>query len=153
MKITENFTMEAMTDSEIAERNGIENYPDQRSLGNLIRLAHSLQEIQDLINAPLIIISCYQCQEVERILNRKLDNWISDSQQTKGNAANIRAHGFGTPYQLCETIINSPIKFDQLILEYNKWVRFGLNDGKWRNQVMTSVYVDGETVYYSGLRQ
>ncbi len=153
MKITENFTMEELTHSGIAERNGIQNYPDQKALGNLVRLANSLQEIRGLINSPLTVNSGFRCQDVERILKKKPDDWISHSQHTKGNAADIRSHVFGTPYKLAETIINSPVKFDQLILEFNSWVHFGLSDGKWRNQVLTAMWVDGEVVYYSGLRQ
>ena len=153
MKITENFTMEELTDSGIAERNGIENYPNQRSLKNILCLAHSLQDIRDLINAPLIVTSGYRNQEVERILKQMPDDWKSQSQHTKGNAADIRSHVFGTPYQLCEAIINSHIKFDQLILEFNSWVHFGLNDGRWRNQVLTAVRTDNQTIYYNGLKQ
>lgn len=153
MKITENFTMEELTESGIAERNGIDNVPDQKSLGNLVRLAHSLQEIRDLINAPLIVTSGFRCQEVERILKKKSNDWISKSQHTRGNAADIRSHAFGTPRKLVETIINSPVKFDQLILEFDSWVHFGLSDGKWRNQILTAKRVDGETIYYAGLQQ
>ena len=148
MNITENFTMAELTESQIATRLGIDNTPDEHAFRNLVKLAKSLQDIRDLINAPLIITSGYR--------GPKLNEHIGGSKTSvhmKGFAADIRSHSFGTPYQLADAIINSPIQFDQLILEFNSWVHFGLNQGKWRNQVLTAMKVEGQTVYHTGLIQ
>jgi len=148
MKLTENFTMAELIESQTATRLGIDNTPDQHALRNLVKLAKSLQDIRDLINAPLIVTSGYRCPELnERIGGSK------NSAHMKGFAADIRSHAFGTPYQLADAIISSTIKFDQLILEFNNWVHIGLNQGKWRNQVLTAMKVEGQTVYHTGLIQ
>lgn len=146
MNITENFTMQELTESQTAIRFGIDNTPDDQAFRNLVSLAKSLQNIRDLIDMPLIITSGYRCSELNELIGGS-----KTSAHMKGFAADIRSHTFGTPYQLCEAIINSPIKFDQLILEFNSWVHFGLNQGKWRNQVLTSMKVEGQKVYHTGL--
>lgn len=146
MNITENFTLEELVASQFATRFGIDNTPNEHAFRNIVKLAKSMQDIRDLINAPLIITSGYRCPELnERIGGSKT------SAHMKGFAADIRSHSFGTPYQLADAIINSPIQFDQLILEFDSWVHFGLNQGKWRNQVLTAMKVEGETVYHTGL--
>ena len=148
MNITENFTMEELTRSMLAKRLGIDNTPNEHAFRNLIKLAKSLQDIRDLINAPLVIDSGYRCLE----LNTRIGG-SKTSAHIKGFAADMHSHAFGTPYQLADAIINSPIQFDQLILEFNSWVHFGLNQGKWRNQVLTAMKVEGQTVYHTGLIQ
>jgi len=148
MKVTEHFTMEELTDSDYATRHVIDNSPGQQALQNLLKMANSLQDIRDLIAAPLIITSGYRSPE----LNERIGG-SRTSAHMKGFAADIRSHAFGTPYQLASAIINSPIKFDQLILEFDRWVHFGLAQGKWRNQILTAMKVEGETVYHNGLVQ
>jgi len=148
MNITENFTMAELTASQTSTRLGIDNTPDEHAFRNLVKLAKSLQDIRDLINAPLTVTSAYRSPELnERIGGSKT------SAHMKGFAADIRSYAFGTPYQLADAIIHSSIQFDQLILEFNSWVHFGLNQGKWRNQVLTAMKVEGETVYHTGLIQ
>jgi len=148
MKVTEHFTMEELTDSDYATRHDIGNSPNQQALQNLLKLANSLQDIRDLIAAPLIITSGYRSSE----LNGRIGG-SRTSAHMKGFAADIRSHAFGTPYQLASAIVNSPIKFDQLILEFDRWVHFGLAQGKWRNQILTAMKVEGKTVYHNGLIQ
>ena len=148
MKLTDHFTLEELIFSEYAQRNGIDNSPDQRVLRNLINLAKSLEDIRILVDEPVIVTSGYRCPDLNKAIGGS-----KTSAHMKGLAADIRCYAFGTPYDLIKAIIDSPIKFDQIILEFNSWVHFGLAEGRLRNQVLTAMHVDGKTTYYEGLRQ
>lgn len=54
-------------------------------------------------------------------LNQKVGG-VPNSQHCLGLAADVRAPDVGSPYSLAQTIAQSAIPFDQLILEYNRWV-------------------------------
>ena len=148
MKLTEHFTLEELIFSQYAQRNGIDNTPSQQVIHNLIKLASSLQEIRELVSAPIIVTSGYRCPELNKAIGGS-----ETSAHTKGFAADIRCYAFGSPYQLANAIVESAIKFDQLILEFDSWVHFGLAQGRWRNQVLTAIHTDGKTVYREGLIQ
>ena len=53
MNLTEHFTLDEMTFSEIALRNGISNSPDKIIIGNLTRLAQLLERVRSLLNKPI----------------------------------------------------------------------------------------------------
>ena len=89
-------------------------------MGNLARLSRLLAEIQQCLRiAPngLTVSSGFRGPE----LNHKVGG-VAHSQHCMGLAADVLAPSFGAPYALALAIAQSPIEFDQLILEYNRWV-------------------------------
>ena len=46
MNLTPNFTLEELTHSEIAERLGLDNTPDETVKANLVRLARMLEDVR-----------------------------------------------------------------------------------------------------------
>ena len=57
MNLTPNFTLEELTASETAERNGWDNSPNDQELANLTRLADFLEQVKVVLNGKPIIIS------------------------------------------------------------------------------------------------
>jgi hypothetical protein len=47
---------------------------------------------------------------------------VPHSQHVQGLAADFVCKGFGTPYQVAAALANSALVFDQLILEFGRWV-------------------------------
>ena len=57
MNLTEHFTLEELTASEIAVRNGLDNTPDPLVLANLHSLAKGLEHVREVLAKPIIINS------------------------------------------------------------------------------------------------
>lgn len=117
MKLTEHFTLEELTASEIAVRNGLDNTPNPLVLNNLKTLAEGLENVRELLAKPIIINSGYRSLMVNQLLGSK-----PTSQHTKGLAADFICPTFGTPKDIIKKIVSSDIKYDQVILEFDRWV-------------------------------
>jgi hypothetical protein len=112
MKLTENFSLEELTSSEIAERNGWDNTPNASEITNLIRLAGMLEQVRDLIGKPIIINSAFRSKQVNDGVGSK-----DSSQHRVGCAADIRVPGMN-PDQVCRAIIEAKLPYDQIIREF-----------------------------------
>ena len=120
MKLTENFSLEEMTVSQLASRNGWDNNPDANEINNLTRVAQLLEQVRKVINKPIIINSAYRSKIVNDAVGSK-----DTSQHLLGCAADFRVSGM-TLNAVCEAIKNSDIQFDQLLLEYNSWIHISV---------------------------
>ena len=135
MKLTEHFSFKELTDSEIADRHGIDNIPTSPLvLTNLKTLAEGLERVRSLLGQPITILSGYRSLMVNTLLGSK-----STSQHIKGLAADIISPSFGTPKEIVDKIIASDIQYDQLIWEFENWVHISFcEEGyKPRKQVLT----------------
>lgn len=118
MKLTEHFTLEELTASEIADRHGIDNTPTSPLiLTNLKNLAEGLEHVRKLLGKPIIVNSGYRSVMVNSLLGSK-----PSSQHTKGLAADIICPSFGSPKDIIKKILSSDIKYDQVILEFDRWI-------------------------------
>ncbi|MGH8487167.1 MAG: D-Ala-D-Ala carboxypeptidase family metallohydrolase [Pseudomonas sp.] len=142
MHLTEHFTLEEMTTSETAARQGIANIPDEPATNNLLRLCALLEQVRSLVGRPVLISSGYRSPAVNKIVGGSIN-----SKHCLGLAADIIVPGF-TASRLAHAISDSSLSFDQLILEYDQWVHLGLSDGPLRRQVMT---IRSGTGYLQGL--
>lgn len=126
MKLSENFSLEELTRSEVAARNGWDNTPNDLELANLARLADLLEDVKDLVDGkPVIINSAFRCKKVNDAVGSK-----DTSQHLLGCAADIRVLGM-TPAEVMKTIVRSHLKYDQVILEFDSWVHISVpNPGK-----------------------
>lgn len=89
-------------------------------MGNLARLSALLGDIQKYLNiraGALKINSGFRAQA----LNERVGG-VPNSQHCIGLAADLVCPEFGTPYELACAIAQSACGFDQLILEFGKWV-------------------------------
>lgn len=120
MNLSKNFTLDELTHSEVALRNGWDNSPPPAVYENLIRLANLLEQIRFLVGKPILINSAYRSKLVNDSVGSK-----DTSQHRLGCAADIRIAGM-TPDEVTRTIKYSDIQFDQLIREFDSWTHISI---------------------------
>jgi zinc D-Ala-D-Ala carboxypeptidase len=120
MNLSPNFTLQELTHSDAAVRQGWENNPDANEINNLTRLAELLEQVRALLGKPISINSGYRSKKVNDSVGSK-----DTSQHRIGCAADIRVSGM-TPSQVCEAIKASDIQFDQLIREFDSWTHISV---------------------------
>lgn len=120
MNLSPNFTLQELTHSDTAVRQGWENNPDANEINNLTRLALLLEQVRKVVNKPILINSGYRSKQVNDAVGSK-----DSSQHRIGCAADIRVGGM-TPSQVCEAIKASDIQFDQLIREFDSWTHISV---------------------------
>lgn len=120
VNITPHFTLEELTTSETAERNGWDNTPGEAELANLKRLANLLEQVRALVNKPVMVNSAYRSKKVNDAVGSK-----DTSQHRLGCAADIRVPGM-TPDQVCRAVIASGIAYDQIIREFDRWTHISV---------------------------
>jgi len=134
IRLSQHFTLEEMTVSEVAQRKGWRNEPDQREIKNLQRLAKLLEAVKTLLGGkPILINSAYRCKLVNDAVGSK-----DTSQHRFGCAADIRVPGM-TPAQVVKAIVDSKIDFDQVIVEFDSWTHLSvptLESAKPRKQAL-----------------
>lgn len=142
--LTEHFTLEELTHSDIAIRKGIDNTPPADIIGNLTELALHLEKVRELLGVPMHINSAYRSPKVNAAIGGS-----STSAHMTGQAADFIAPSFGTPQEIAIEIAASDIPFDQLIFE-GAWVHFGIR-GDMRRQILTAHFSGGKATYTSGI--
>jgi uncharacterized protein YcbK (DUF882 family) len=134
MKLTEHFSLEELTFSEIAERNGWDNTPNDHELENLKRLAEFLEDVkQTLGGKPIIVSSGFRSKQTNDGVGSR-----DSSQHRVGAAVDFRVPQL-TPDQVVRAIIASDLKFDQVIREFDRWTHLSIPntvDGKPRKQAL-----------------
>ncbi|MFN4328285.1 MAG: D-Ala-D-Ala carboxypeptidase family metallohydrolase [Limnobacter sp.] len=154
MRLSKNFTLAEVIESQTGERNGIDNTPDASSLANLQFLFENLvQPIRDKFG-PTIISSGYRCPKLNRAIGGALN-----SQHVLGQAADLKFVNVDK-LEVARWILSSGLKFDQVILEaYDPadirkgWLHVSLTRGINRMQVLTANFVLGKAQYSKGLPQ
>ena len=131
MYLTEHFTLDELTVSETAARQGIDNQPDALVLDNLRRLCATLEQIRQLVGAPVLISSGFRTVELNAVIGGSVA-----SAHTEGLAADFNVPGL-TPAALAQRVADSNLMFDQLILEYDQWVHLSVARGQQRRQLLT----------------
>jgi hypothetical protein len=115
--MTEHFTFEELYASDTADRHKINNEPkDPVVLKNLKFLAERLEDVRSLLRHPIHVNSAYRSLRVNNLVGSK-----PTSAHTKGLAADIICPSFGSPRDVVYAIVGSDIKYDQVILEFDRW--------------------------------
>jgi hypothetical protein len=122
VKLTENFSLQEMTVSEIGERKGLDNTPNATEIANLVRTAGLLEQVRALINKPIIVNSAFRSKAVNDAVDSK-----DTSQHRIGCAADIRVPGM-TPREVVEACIKANIPYDQIIEEFGSWTHISVPD-------------------------
>jgi len=121
MNLTPNFTLDELTASESAERNGWDNSPNDAELENLKRLADFLEQVKVVLGGkPVMINSAFRSKKVNDAVGSK-----DTSQHRIGCAADIRVPGM-TPDQVVRAVIASGIGYDQVIREFDRWTHISI---------------------------
>jgi zinc D-Ala-D-Ala carboxypeptidase len=120
--LSAHFTLEELTFSQTAARQGIDNIPSPAIIENLKRIAATMEEVRSLMGGKAIHVnSGYR--------GPALNTYIGGSKTSahmKGLAVDFIAPGFGSVLEIARAIAASGIVFDQLIYEYGTWVHIGL---------------------------
>jgi zinc D-Ala-D-Ala carboxypeptidase len=142
VNLSPHFSLAELTLSETAGRKGIDNNPGPEALANLRRLATVLEDVRTLAGKPINISSGFRAPAVNNAVGG-----ASNSAHVQGLAADINVPGM-TPAALARLIEGSSIRFDQLILEFDRWVHIGLSNTAPRGQLLT---IRTSTGYMSGI--
>ena len=121
MNLTPHFTLEELTASETAERNGWDNSPNDQELANLTRLADFLEQVKVVLDGKPIMIS-------SGLRTKKLNDAVGSkdsSQHRTGCACDFRVPGM-TPDEVVRKIMASGIAFDQVIREFDRWTHISI---------------------------
>lgn len=133
MKLSPNFTLAELTQSETAARLGLDNTPSKDVEANLVRLARMLEDVRRILSRPVMVNSAYRSLDVNKAIGSK-----PTSQHCIGCAADIRVPGL-TPKDIVNLVVKSNIEYDQLILEFDSWVHISIPNkfaDKPRKQVL-----------------
>lgn len=136
MQLSEHFTLEELTHSEVAERKNLDNTPNALEVSNLVRLATLLEEVRSLLNKPILLNSGFRSKAVNDSVGSK-----DTSQHRIGCAADIRVPGM-TPKQVVQAVIASNIGYDQIIEEFGSWTHISVPDTAARPPRKQALIID-----------
>jgi zinc D-Ala-D-Ala carboxypeptidase len=127
MKLSTNFTLQEMTRSQIAAREGFANEPDGKAIDNLKRLATVMEDVRKVFDAPIIISSGYRCIR----LNCDYLKSKSTSAHVIGCAADFTVVGVPVD-RAYEIIVESDVQYDKLIREFYPpgWIHLSIPRSK-----------------------
>jgi hypothetical protein len=146
MQLTKNFSLEEFLVSQTAERHDIDMTPPQHIIDNLRDLCVTvLQPIRTVVDSPLIISSGYRPPELNSLIGGS-----PTSAHRFGRAADFGVVGLSA-VEVCDLVIDLDLVWDQLILEFRRWVHIGISDVLPRQQALTAVRQNGATVYLAGI--
>ncbi len=115
MKLSPNFSLEEMLESQTARRKGIAEQftPPPEVVTNLKALCKNiLQPLRDTLGGPIKISSGYRCPRLNKAIGG-----AKNSQHMAGEAADIQGIGM-TNKQLFNKIKQLGLPFDQMIWEF-----------------------------------
>jgi hypothetical protein len=134
VKLTEHFSLEELTFSEIAERNGWDNTPNDHELENLKRLAEFLEEVKQALGGkPIIVSSGFRSKQTNDGVGSR-----DSSQHRIGAAVDFRVPEL-TPNDVVKAVIASGLPYDQIIREFDRWTHISIPnspDAKPRKQAL-----------------
>ena len=141
-----NFSMDELTHSDTAARHGIDNTPNDNQKENLYKLAMEMEDVRELLNnKPIFCSSGYRNLELNELLGSK-----RTSAHIKGLACDFTCRQFGTPNEIVFALINSDIPYDQVILEFDRWVHISFCEDEETPRRQALVINKEGTMLYSG---
>ncbi len=118
--LSPHFTLDELT---VTQQRGIDNTPPPDVLASLKRTALGLEMIRTRLAVPIIVTSGYRSPEVNAAVGG-----ARNSQHMRGEAVDFIAPRFGAPNSIVSALIDSWIGFDQLIVEFDRWVHVSFSD-------------------------
>ena len=148
-RISDAFSLTELTKSELALRQGIVNwFETDAQLQSVVYLARNiLMPLRIHFGRPFTPNSVFRSQELERALKGKSDTWVSRSQHTAGQAADIEIPG--TDNLVLAEFVRDKMTYDQIIAEFytpgvpnSGWIHVSLREAGNRFECLT---FDGST--------
>ncbi|MBW8881355.1 MAG: hypothetical protein JF615_08030 [Asticcacaulis sp.] len=138
------FSKAELTVSQTAARKGIDNTPTNEIWARLTETAKQMDKVRDLLGHAINVNSGYRSEALNAVIGG-----APHSAHSLGYAVDFICPAFGTPLQICQKIVTSGLKFDQLIQE-GTWVHISF-DPRLRQDVKTANFSGGAATYRSGL--
>jgi len=144
IKASPHFSIEELTFSETAARKGIDNTPSDDVLDNLYKTAMEMENVRELLgNNPINVSSGYRSLELNTLLGSK-----PTSAHIRGLACDFTCEKFGSPHDIVDIIFKSDILYDQIILEFDKWVHIAFPaDGESARKKALIINKKGTMIY------
>jgi len=146
MRLSKNFVLSEITQSNTANRLGIDNEPTKKDLENIQRIITNILQPMRNHLGPIRISSGYRSKELNRAIGGS-----NKSQHSKGEALDIQ---FWKDSKMCNKeiynwIIENAIEFDQMINEFDfSWIHISLKKSNNRREVLEAFKdKDGDTKY------
>ena len=133
--MTPHFSLEEFTQSDTADRLGIDNDLPIELHDNARKTLEMMDRIRYHIDAPITITSGYRCEALNRAVGSK-----SGSDHTLAFAVDFKAPKAGTPFEIAASLapVIKIIGIGQLILEFGTWVHVSTRiPDKLINRVIT----------------
>lgn len=123
--LSTHFSLAEFTDSQTAERLGLDNTPGPDELAAMRKTALVLEMVRSRLGGfPILISSGYRSPEVNKAVGGKEN---PPSQHIRGEAVDFTCPRFGPPSLIAFTLAESvEIPYDQLILEFDRWVHLSV---------------------------
>ena len=121
MQLSTHFTLEELTFSELATRQGIANDAPDALMPNLRVLAAALEMVRYKLGQPVLISSGYRSIQLNSAVGG-----AASSAHVKGLAADFRCPNFGEPLKVAAEIAGISFDYDQIIHEFGRWVHLGI---------------------------
>lgn len=131
MQLSAHFSLDEFTRSQTAARRGLDNTPDAETLERLKETASGMEQVRELLGHPITITSGYRSLKVNSAIGSR-----PTSAHVKGYAADFICPAFGGVAEICDAIMDSTIRWDQLIKEYDSWVHISFAP-EMRQQTLT----------------
>ncbi len=152
MKLSNNFSLSEFTDSNTAERRGIDNSPTAEHIHNMVALCENvLQPLRERVGKSIRISSGYRSEALNEAIGGS-----KTSEHSKGMAADIKliVGGVNQSQILYNTIIAMDIPFRQMIWEFGdddtpNWVHVSFNPNDNKRQCLKAYKENGRTKYKS----
>ena len=145
VKLSPHFTLEEMTRSDWAARNGVRNDPSPEHVENLKRLCvEVLEPIRDAVKAPIFVTSGYRSLTVNRAAGGALASAHMD-----GRAADFVVGGMSI--EVASLVVRNACRtlpVGKLIQEFGRWLHVQIDlVGEPRRQWLQAYSKDGRTTY------
>jgi hypothetical protein len=132
MNLTEHFDIEEFTVSDTATRCGINNDPPISVMQALTQTADGMERVRDELGGlPITITSGYRALALNRLVHSK-----DTSQHVRGEACDFICPAFGDPHTVAEKLRSSDVEYDQLIVEFGRWVHISFSSSPRRQALV-----------------
>jgi len=137
MKLSSNFHIEEFEASDTAARLGLDNSIPASLIPNATRTAMLMEQVRIVLGGlPITVNSGYRSP----VLNKAIKG-AANSQHLKALACDFICPKFGSPKKIAEAVMAANLNYDQLILEFGRWVHISVaEEGKQpRKQELTYI--------------
>lgn len=128
MNLSPHFTLAELT---ATQHRGIDNTAPPDVVERLKQTALLMEQIRLRLGAPIIVSSGYRCPELNKAVGGQ-----PNSQHLTGQAVDFICPGFGPPATVMSALVDSGIEYDQLIVEFGRWVHVSWVPQNRRHQAL-----------------